>query len=88
MLFADPSRPPPPNSPRLYCGGKHVLMSSMYRAISRTESSNLLSVLDQLDPDALPNGRVGLLGLDTDLLENDALGVGGASEGRGLEGSS
>lgn len=53
-----------------------------------TESSDLLAVLDQLDLDALPNGRVGLLSLNTDLLENDALGVGGTTERRGLEGSS
>jgi hypothetical protein len=50
-----------------------------------TESGNLLSVLDQLDPDTLANGGVGLLGLNTDLLEDDALGVGRATEWGGLE---
>ena len=56
--------------------------------VSHTESSNLLSVLDQLDSDTLSDGGVWLLGLDTDLLEDDTLGVGGTSEWRGLEGGS
>jgi hypothetical protein len=46
-----------------------------YGVTEHTESSDLLSVLDQLDSDALSNGGVGLLGLDTDLLEHDSLGV-------------
>lgn len=50
----------------------------------RTESSDLLSVLDQLHPDALSDSGVRLLGLDTDLLEDDALGVRGTTEGRRL----
>lgn len=57
-------------------------------AAVRTESSDLLSVLDQLDTDTLSDSRVGLLGLDTDLLEDDTLGVGGSTERRGLEGGS
>lgn len=36
----------------------------------------LLSVLDELNTDTLADSRVRLLGLNTDLLENDALGVG------------
>lgn len=50
-----------------------------------TESSDLLAVLDQLDLDTLPNGRVGLLGLNSDLFEDDTLGVGSTTEGGGLE---
>lgn len=52
----------------------------------RTESSDFLAVLDELYTDTLSDGRVGLLGFDTDLLEDNALGVGGATERRGLEG--
>ena len=51
-----------------------------------TESSNLLAVLDQLNLNTLPDSGVGLLGLNTDLLEDDALGVGSTTEGRGLVG--
>lgn len=54
--------------------------------VVRTESSDLLAVLDQLNTDTLSDSGVGLLGLNTDLLENDSLGVGGTTEGRGLEG--
>jgi len=38
--------------------------------------------------DTLSDGGVGLLGLNTDLLENDALGVGRSTEGRRLVGGS
>lgn len=51
-----------------------------------TESSDLLSVLDQLDLDTLANSGVGLLSLNTDLFEDDTLGVRSTTEGRGLVG--
>jgi len=63
-----------------------VLVNEIQATVIGHERGDLLSVLDQLDPDALPDGRVGLLGFDADLLEDDALGVRGASEWRGLEG--
>jgi hypothetical protein len=50
-----------------------------------TESRNLLAVLDQLNTDTLSDSRVGLLGLNTDLLEDDALGVRRTTEGGRLE---
>lgn len=68
--------------------GQSTITPSPSRALRRTESSDLLSVLDQLDTDTLSDSRVGLLGLNTDLLEDDALGVGGSTERRRLEGGS
>lgn len=52
----------------------------------RTESSNLLPILNQLHPDTLPDSTIRLLGLHTDFLEHDALRVRGATEGGGFEG--
>jgi len=43
------------------------------------KGSDLFAVFDQLHTDAFPNGRVWLLGLDSDLLENDALSMGRSS---------
>ena len=58
------------------------------REDDHTESSDVLSVLDELYTDTLSNSGVGLLGLDTNLLEHDTLSVGRTTEGRGLEGGS
>merc|ERR1711976_942841 len=44
-------------------------------------SGDLLAVFDQLHARALADGGVGLLGLNADLLQHDALGMGAAGEG-------
>ena len=52
------------------------------------EGSDLLSVLDQLHSDGLTDSRVRLLGLNTETLNDDTLGVGSSSQGVSLQGSS
>ena len=50
-------------------------MHSVESRTYRDESSDLLSVLDELYTDTLANGRVRLLGLYTDLFKDDAFCV-------------
>ena len=80
-------------------GNEHliVLIDEVQTTIARDEGSDLLTILDQLHTDALTNGRVGLLGLDSPthelttteyihLLKNNSLGHGGSSKDVSLDG--
>uniref|UniRef100_A0A8C2KL78 Uncharacterized protein n=1 Tax=Cyprinus carpio TaxID=7962 RepID=A0A8C2KL78_CYPCA len=56
--------------------GVSLTTESFQAAVVGDECGDLLAVLDQLDPDALPDGRVGLLGLKTTVNKRSTEGVG------------
>ena len=63
-----------------------VLLHEVQATIVGDEGDDLLAVLDQLDADALTDSGVRLLGLDSNLVQDDSLGMGGSTEGVGLGG--
>jgi len=65
-----------------------VLFNVVQAAVIGDEGSDLLSVLDELNSNALSDSGVWLFSLNTDLVKDDSLGVGRASEGVSLQGSS
>ena len=64
-------------------GDEHlvVLVAELHATIFWHVGSDSLVVLFELHSHALTHGGVGLLGLNTNLVDNDASGVGGAGEG-------
>uniref|UniRef100_H0W2M3 Uncharacterized protein n=1 Tax=Cavia porcellus TaxID=10141 RepID=H0W2M3_CAVPO len=53
---------------------------SIQATIIGDEGCDLLPVLDQLDPDALPDGGIRLRAFHLHFFQHDSLGVGGPSE--------
>ena len=64
----------------------YVLINVVEATIAGDEGGDLLAVLDELHTGALTDSGVGLLGLNTDLLNDNTLGHGGSTEGVGLHG--
>lgn len=53
----------------------HIFITEIVGKTHGDESGDLLPVLDELHTHTLADGRIGLLRLDADLLEDDALRV-------------
>lgn len=64
-----------------------VLVDVCEGTVPRDEGSDLLTVLDKLHSDSLTNGRVRLLSLDTETLNNNTLSVRSTTKRIGLQGS-
>jgi hypothetical protein len=58
-----------------------VFVDEVDGTVANGKSADLSSVLDELDAHALPDGGVGLLGFDTDLLKYDTSRLRSALEG-------
>jgi hypothetical protein len=63
-----------------------VFVNVIQATIARDKGGNFLSILNELNANALSNGRVWLLGFDANLFEHNALGHGGTAHGVGLHG--
>lgn len=61
-----------------------VLIDEVQATVVGHEGGDLLTVLDELNTAALTDSGVRLLGLNTELLNYNALGVGSSAEGVGL----
>ena len=57
-----------------------MLVDEVDSSVSDRKRSDLTSVLDELNLDALTDSRVGLLSLDSDLLEDDSTSLCGSLE--------
>merc|ERR1712142_1006691 len=63
-----------------------VLFNVVQTTVLGYESRDFLSIFDELHSHAFPDGRVGLLSLDADFLQNDAFDVRSPAERIGFQG--
>merc|ERR1712243_476524 len=62
-----------------------VLFNVVQTTVLRYKSRDFLSIFDELHSHAFPDGRVGLLSLDADFLQNDAFDVRSPTERIGFQ---